>query len=154
MVHYGDGLLSKQSSKVETSVNLHPPSVGYEPMLTVLRALYPLDFAKTSEIAQRLKSKESRVSNELSVCIMLKLAEKDVYGRYCISELGKRLIDPMASQEDRTKLFKSLLLESPYANIISKLGQTKDTSILRINRKHYSPFLKKRLGIVFKSNLW
>lgn len=125
--HYSDGLLSKQSSKMETTNNLYPPSVGYEPMLKVLRALYPLGYAKASEIAQRLKSKESRLSNELSVCLMLKLAEKDVYGRYCISDLGKRLIDPGANPATKTKLFRDCLLESPYADIISKLGQTKDT---------------------------
>lgn len=125
--YYCDGLLSKQSSKIETTDNLYPPSVGYEPMRTVLRALYPLGYAKASEIAQRTKSKESRLSNELSVCLMLKLAEKDVYGRYCISELGKKLIDPTASQEERTKLFRDRLIDSPYAEIMSKLGQTKDT---------------------------
>jgi len=125
--HYSDGLLSKQSSRIEATNNLYPPNVGYEPMLTLLRALYPLGYAKPSEIAQRVKSKESRVSNELSVCLMLKLAEKDVYGRYCISERGKKLIDPTINATNKIEAFRDCLLESPYFDIISKLGKTKDT---------------------------
>jgi predicted transcriptional regulator len=122
--YYNDGVLSLKPITTKSEAEFYPPEVGYQPIIRLLNALYPFERAKGSDLAKKLKAKESRVAKELSVCVTLGLVEKNVTGGYSVSERGRKLIDPRSASDAKAQVFLECLLHSPYAEIISKLTQT------------------------------
>ncbi|MCW4009707.1 MAG: hypothetical protein NWF05_03700 [Candidatus Bathyarchaeota archaeon] len=124
--YYNDGIISLKPITTKSESEFHPPEVGYQPIIRLLTTLHPFEKAKGSDLAEKLKAKEGRISRELSVCVTLGLVEKNVSGGYSISELGRRLIDPRAAPESKAAVFRECLLRSPYAEIVSRLAQTEN----------------------------
>lgn len=122
--YYNDGVLSLKPTTTKSETEFYPPEVGYQPIIRLLTALYPFERAKGTDLAKKLKAKESRISKELSVCVTLGLVEKNVSGGYSVSEKGRKLIDPRSTPDAKAQVFLECLLHSPYAEIISKLTQT------------------------------
>jgi hypothetical protein len=121
--YYHDGILSLKPVTVKAEAELYAPEIGYQPIIRLLNILHPLEKAKGSDLAKKLKAKEGRIGAELSVCVTLGLIEKDATGYYRITESGRKLIDPHLSQEAKVQVFQESLLDSPYVEIITKLSQ-------------------------------
>ena len=121
--YYNDGILSLKPITTKSEADFYPPEVGYQPIIRLLNALYPFERAKGSDLAKKLKAKESRIAKELTVCVTLGLVERNVSGGYSVSERGRKLIDPRSASEVKAQVFMECLLHSPYAEIISRLTQ-------------------------------
>lgn len=126
---YNDGILSLKPLSMKAEVELYPPEVGYQPIIEILKELHTFHRVKSTVLARKLKNrkgknKESRLGAELSICVILGLAEKDATGSYRISDTGRRLVDPLSSQPEKVEIFKNALLKSPYRDIILNLSKT------------------------------
>ena len=97
------------------------PEVGDQPIICLLNALNPFDRAKVSDLAIKLKSKDSTIGKELTVIVSLGLVSKNVSGGYSITDKGRRLIDPRSSAESKSHQFLECLLQSPYQEVIDRL---------------------------------
>ena len=120
---YHDGVLSLKPITVKAEGELYPPEVGFHPIIELLNALYPFERAKGSDLAKKLKIKEGRIASELSVCVTLRLVEKDARGGYKITEMGRKLVDPLLSEAIKAQVFKECLMNSPYSHVIMQLSQ-------------------------------
>ncbi len=121
--HYNNGVLSLKPLTTKAENELYAPEIGFRPIINLLKALYPFAKAKSSDITKKLKGKKGRISSELSVCVILGLVKKDSVGGYSITKVGRRLIDPHIPREEREKIFRECLMNSPYVEIVSKLSQ-------------------------------
>lgn len=122
--HYYDGVLSLKPPTIKVTSTFYAPSIGYNPMLNLLRSLHSFDRATLSDIAKNLKATEQNLSSEVTVCTILKLVEKETAKTYHLTNEGRQLIDPTISDETKTKLFRKCLLKSQYGEIIQKLAES------------------------------
>jgi len=120
--HYYNGVLSLKPLTKKAENVLYAPEIGFRPIICLLKALYPFAKAKSSDLTKKLNRKGSRINSELSVCVILNLVEKDSVGGYSITKAGRRLIDPHLPHEERKRIFMECLMNSPYADAISKLS--------------------------------
>lgn len=119
---YYNGVLSLKPLTKKAENELLAPEIGFRPIISLLKALYPFSKAKSSDLTKKLKKKEGRISSELSVCVILNLVEKDSVGGYTITKRGRRVIDPHLPLEERKQIFMESLMNSPYSNVLSKLS--------------------------------
>lgn len=122
--HYYDGVLSLKPPTFKAPSTFYAPSIGYNPILNLLKALHSFDRATLSDIAKNLKTAESNLSSEITVCTILKLVEKETGKTYHLTDEGRQLIDPTISAETKSDLFRKCLLKSQYGEIIQKLSES------------------------------
>ncbi|MGB9760779.1 MAG: hypothetical protein ACPLZG_13195, partial [Thermoproteota archaeon] len=121
---YQDGVLSLRPATIKAELELYPPEIGFRPIIQLLNALHPFARAKSYDLAKKLKVKAGRIASELSVCITLGLIEKDSTGSYKITDMGRKLVDPLLSEDRKSQIFRDCLMNSPYASVILQLSQT------------------------------
>lgn len=122
--HYYDGILSVKPPTIMASTALYAPEANYTEIITALNAMHGFERAKISEIANKLKQKESGTSQTLSVVVALNLVERLPNSIYKITEMGRSLIDPLISNEEKQKIFRDCLLKSKYSEIIEKIAKS------------------------------
>ena len=155
---YHDGVLSLKPMTMKAEAEMYAPEVGFQPIITLLNILHPFERVKISDLVKKLKGiKESRIGKELPVCVALRLVEKDTASSYGITEMGRKLIDPVLSSRQKAQVFRDCLLNSPYVEIISKLSKTdKDLTYDEIGKtlafelkRDWAPYTKKSYGKKF-----
>ncbi|MEM3803401.1 MAG: hypothetical protein QXX17_03230 [Conexivisphaerales archaeon] len=129
---YRDGVLSLKPITIRAEQGILAPEIAYRSIVRLLNALHPFERAKGSDLAKKLQEKESRIASELSVCVALRLVERNTPGVYRITEMGQKLVDPLLREEDKKRVFRTCLLNSPYRDIIMKLSEAAELSHERI----------------------
>ncbi|MCD6537392.1 AAA-associated domain-containing protein [Candidatus Bathyarchaeota archaeon] len=122
---YRDGVLSLKSLTPQIKIGLYAPEIGFKSIIRLLKELYSTKKSRVPDLARKLSVKESRVSSEISVCVLLGLVSKDATGVYQITEAGSKLIDPLLPEEEKAIVFRECLLSSPYGDLILKIAEKK-----------------------------
>lgn len=122
--HYYDGVLSMKPPTIMASTALYAPEANYNEIVNILNACHGFERAKISEIATKAKQKETATYSTLYVAAALGLVEKLPNSIYRITDVGRNLIDPLATDDDRQKIFRDCLLRSKYSEIIEKLARS------------------------------
>lgn len=131
--HYYDGMLSMKPPTIMASTALYAPEANYKEIIDILSAMHSFERAKIGEIANKLKQKESGTSQTLSVTVALNLVERLPNSIYKITGIGRSLIDPLISDEEKQRIFRDCLLKSKYSEIIEKIAKSgKEFSVMDI----------------------
>lgn len=154
---YHDGVLSLKPVTMKAEASLYPPEIGFRPIVQLLNALHPFERAKSSDLAKKLKVKEGRISSELSVCVVLRLVERDSTGGYRTTEIGRKLVEPLLPEKDRNRVFQECLLNSPYSDVILQLSKVNKEltyedigeSLAYLLRRDWTSLTKKIYGRKF-----
>jgi len=131
--YYYDGILSVQPPTIKSAVSLYAPEANYNELVNILQALHAFERAKLEEVAKKANQKESDSYQILTIASALALAEKLPNNIYRITYIGRKLIDPLLSVEDKQAAFRSSLIKSKYIDIIQKLAKSaKEFSLIEL----------------------
>jgi hypothetical protein len=126
---YDRGVLRK-GELVSAPLRIPFPNVTFQKIIRILENIYPRSECSLKELAKIVETSEGRLATEILVCVELKLVTRVSRGLYKISEIGDKLISPLAPTE-KSSIFKDCLLKSRYGLIIEKLSDvTFDTAKL------------------------
>lgn len=123
--YFYNNILSMKSPTIRATTELLGPSVGYQPLLDVLKGLHGFERAKSTEIAKNVQKSDTVTSEAIAIGVVLGLVAKEGGNTYSLTDEGQFLIDPLSSDDDKTKTFAKLLSGSNYAEIIQKLANSK-----------------------------
>lgn len=147
---YTRGILMKDELKI-SKAEITAPYAGFEKIVKIVEMVSVYGDADVHTLAERLKTKEGRLSVEIKNCIDLGFLERSAPGRVRISPLGKDLIDPLKKHR-RNEIFREALLSSNFGKIVSLLtGKTFDVKELGEILKHQlrSKWLTEKTVITF-----
>lgn len=119
---YDRGVLRK-GALVSVPLKIPFPNVTFKKIIKILEIIYPRGECSLKELSKLIGTSEGRLATEMVVCAELKLVDRESRGLYKISEIGDKLISPLA-KEERSSIFKDCLLKSRYNLIIEKLADS------------------------------
>jgi len=123
--YYRDGVITLEPPTEKALAEIYPPEAGAGRLLKLLKLMYPYQRATVGELAEKLGPKsenQTRMWNELHVLQTLGLVAKGANGSYSITDAGMNLIDPGLPEQERTASFRSVLMNSPYGEVIMRLA--------------------------------
>jgi len=123
--YYGEGILSNKPPTIKVTSSFYSPSIGYNPMMNLLKSLHGFERVNIKDIIKKLQANEATLYTDLTICTILNLVEKETAKTYKLTDNGRQLIDPTISEENKTRLFRKCLLSSQYGEIIKKLAESK-----------------------------
>ena len=155
--YYYDGILSSKPPTVKDSSSVYVPTARYSEILKILNAIHGFENARIKEIIAKTKQKECSAYQTLITTTILQLTEKKPNNAYHLTDDGQQLLDPLASNEVKQKIFRNCLLKSKYAEIIHKLSRFRDEvsfdeigEVLKFHlQRNWSENTKKEYGKKF-----
>ena len=121
---YDRGILCLTPATQTIISSVYAPEIGYNAIVGLLKVLNVFNRVKISDFSKRTGNDEKKVWTQLTVCTKLNLVNKEVQGVYSITDSGRKLIDPSASQALRTEVFKNCLMNSSYGEIIRNVASS------------------------------
>jgi DNA-binding MarR family transcriptional regulator len=116
---YSRGILRKTEVKI-TEVKITPPYAGFKKIFEIVKLVSTYGEVDIHILAERLNTKEGRLSVEIANCIELGFLERSVPGRVSITPLGRELVNPL-NKSKISEIFRESLLHSDFRKIISQL---------------------------------
>lgn len=131
--YYQDGVLSVKPPTIKVTSSFYSPTIGFNPIVNLLKTLHGFERATYSDVAKKLGRSEQAVYSDITICTILKLAEKETSKTYKLTDEGRQLVDPTVSDETKTQIFRKCLMKSQYREIILKLAESeKEHSYMEI----------------------
>jgi Mn-dependent DtxR family transcriptional regulator len=116
---YDRGILRKTEVKV-TEVKITPPYAGFKKIFNIVNLVSTYGEVGLHILAEKLNTKERRLSVEIANCIELGFLERPVPGKVAITALGRELVNPL-NKSKVSEIFRESLLHSDFRKITSQL---------------------------------
>jgi hypothetical protein len=120
---YSNGMLYFERS---TKPNVKEAAIPAVTIKLLRKKILPILFGNDKslqEVVGELKTSETKISDMLTNATDLGLVHKTTHGRYALTNKGKDIVSPKLSDENKKKLIRDLLLNSPYGYTISSLKE-------------------------------
>ena len=116
---YHRGVLRKEEVKV-VKREITPPYTTFRKMLTIVEAVSTYNEVDIHTLAERLQTKEGRLSMEVKNCLDLGFIQRPAPGKIAITEKGRELVDPL-NKNKRGQIWTNELMNSEFSPIITSL---------------------------------
>jgi hypothetical protein len=136
---YNRGILRKAEVKI-AEFKITPPYAGFKKIINIVKIVSAYGEVDLHVLAEKLRTKEGRLSVEIANCIELGFLERHTPGRVAITALGRELVNPL-NKSKISEIFKESLLYSNFRKIISQLDNE------TFNNKDLGEILKHQLGV-------
>lgn len=119
---YNRGVLRKEEVKV-VKREITPPYASFKKMTKIIELVSTYNEVNIHTLAERLRTKEGRLSSEVKNCIDLGFIQRPAPGKVAITEKGREFADPL-NRNRKSEIWANSLLDSGFSSIILSLKNT------------------------------
>jgi len=116
---YDRGVLRKEEIQV-IKKEITPPYSSFKKMLRIIEAVSTYTEVDVHILAERLQTKERRLSAEVKNCMDLGFLQRPAPGKIAITGKGRELVDPL-NKDRRSIMWANALMDSEFFPIIASL---------------------------------